>query len=365
MKGTVLVSGAAGAIGTAVLRALVGSECPVRALVHERPVESADESARADLAEPGDLGPALEGVAGVIHLAAVTHARNPRRYRALNVDGTRRLAIAAQRAGAARFVHVSTRALSERGGAYSVSKLEAERIVSESAMEHVIVRLPEVYGPGIREGIGEIVARARGHKTIPIVGRGDDLVCPIHVEEAAAAIAAALSSDAAPGRSYTLAGECMTTREFASLCLEAFDSGRPNRLRSRSRRGRGVPREQSPAAALLSGPARPLAGAQAAPDRSRRSGPRLPSRAGAGPDSRGRSGDRLSVTRGPTERNTGARAPLSRPRIYWAPQALSGAPRRQAIFVGDYVRPEPGSEVLDLGAAGRRGARSSRRTRAQ
>ena len=89
----------------------------------------------------------------------------------------------------------------------------------------MIVRLPEVYGPGIREGIGEIVARARAHKTIPIVGRGDDLVCPIHVEEAAAAIAAALSSDAAPGRSYTLAGECVTTREFASLCLKAFDSG--------------------------------------------------------------------------------------------------------------------------------------------
>ena len=55
------------------------------------------------------------------------------------------------------------------------------------------------------------------------------------------------------------------------------------------------------------------------------------------------------MTGGPTERNTGARAPLSRPRIYWAFQVLAGAPRRQAIFVGDYVRPEPGSEVLDLG----------------
>jgi nucleoside-diphosphate-sugar epimerase len=88
----------------------------------------------------------------------------------------------------------------------------------------VVVRLPEVYGAGSAEGVDAIIDAARGGRAIPLVGRGADEVCPVHVDDVTAALAAAL--DAPAGRTYTLAGECMTTRAFADACVAAFGGGR-------------------------------------------------------------------------------------------------------------------------------------------
>ena len=83
------------------------------------------------------------------------------------------------RHGVGRFVHVSTRAISETGGAYSHSKLQAERAVTEAPVEHTIVRLSEMYGGAGAEGIDEIVSRARRGAAIPMVGKGAERVCPM------------------------------------------------------------------------------------------------------------------------------------------------------------------------------------------
>ena len=69
-----------------------------------------------------------------------------------------------------------------------------------------------------------IVSRARCGASIPIVGDGADRVCPMHVDDAVAALAAAVDAPAASGRTYALGGECMTTREFAEACARTFSS---------------------------------------------------------------------------------------------------------------------------------------------
>jgi NADH dehydrogenase len=220
MARTVLVTGAAGGLGRALLPALRDRGWTVRALVHRRPVAGADEQFAGDLGDAASLERAAAGVDAVLHLAARTHARRAADYVEANVEGTRRLLAA----GVPRFLHVSTRAIGEGGGGYSESKRAAERLVEGSGAAWTIVRLPEVYGAGSAEGVDAIIDSARKGGVIPVVGRGDDEVCPVHVDDVTVALAAAL--DAPPGRTYTLAGECTTTRAFAEACVAHFGGGR-------------------------------------------------------------------------------------------------------------------------------------------
>jgi nucleoside-diphosphate-sugar epimerase len=220
----ILVTGASSAIGTRVVEQLRGQGRPVRCLVRRRPVENVDECVQGDLGDGSTLDAAVEGAEVVLHLAAVTHARRSRDYLETNVAGTQRLLEAAARHGVLRFVYVSTRAVSETGGAYSRSKLLAERAVTDAPVEHTIVRLSEMYGGAGAEGIDQIVARARRGAAIPVVGEGAERVCPMHVDDAVAALVGAVAAPAAGGRTYTLGGECMSIREFAEACAGAFST---------------------------------------------------------------------------------------------------------------------------------------------
>lgn len=211
----VLVTGAAGGIGSRLVAALRAKSRRVRSLQHRRDVEG-DEIVRGDLRDAASIARATDGVDAVIHLAAVTHARAPAAYE-VNVTGTRALVDAF----AGRVVHVSTRAIDPRGGAYSASKAQAED-VARGSQEWVIVRLPEVYGAGGAEGVDGIIERARRGNAIPIVGNGGDEVCPVHVDDAVSALVAAL--DAPAGRTYTLAGDCTTIRDFAEEAVRLLGS---------------------------------------------------------------------------------------------------------------------------------------------
>jgi NADH dehydrogenase len=198
----------------------------VRGLVHRRPVAEADEQVAGDLGDDAALERAAAGIRAVLHLAARTHARRAGDYAEANAAGTRRLLEAAQRAGVVRFVHVSTRAIGARGGAYSESKRAAEALVRKSRLDWTIIRLPEVYGAGGGEGVDRIIAAARRGAPIPLVGAGQDEVCPIHRDDAVAALVAALDAPAASRRVYTLAGDCTTLRGFADACVEELGGGR-------------------------------------------------------------------------------------------------------------------------------------------
>lgn len=241
MSRVVLLTGASGGIGGALLPALRAAGWTTRCLVHRRPVDGADELVPGDLRDGESLTRAVLGVDAIVHLAATTHARSTVAYDRVNVDGTRALVRAAAATAVVRFLHVSTRAISPEGGAYSRSKLRAEDVVRNSGIEHVIVRLPEIYGLGGSEGVDDILSRAQRGSAIPVVGSGSDEICPVHADDVIPPLVAALVSPSAANRAYTLAGECMSVREFAERCNAAFGS-----------RGRivGIPRLVVSAAAV-------------------------------------------------------------------------------------------------------------------
>jgi len=226
VEGTVLVTGAAGAVGAALLDVLRAASWRSRCLEHRRAVRGADEIVRGDLADPPSLARAVDGVDAVLHLAALTHARRPRSYAEVNVGGTTALVEAFRRSQARRLVLVSTRAVSPRGGAYSVSKLRAEKVVRALGPRQAIVRLPEVYGAGGAEGVDRLVSLAAAGRTLALPGRGGHEVSPVLVDDVVGPLVAALDADPAAGRIYTLAGPPMTMRSFAEACVAAFGSGR-------------------------------------------------------------------------------------------------------------------------------------------
>ena len=163
-----------------------------------------------------------------MHLAAVTHARASRRYDEVNAEGTANVVRAAQACGVERLLLVSTRAISAAGGGYSRSKLRAEEHVRGSGLGWTIVRLPEVYGAGGDEGVDRMIQLARRGRRVPLVGAGEDVLCPAHVDDVVPALARALETPLALGKTYTLAGPCVTARELAVLAGASF--GSPTRL---------------------------------------------------------------------------------------------------------------------------------------
>lgn len=220
----VLVTGAAGRLGTLVCAALQDDGWFVRALRHRHVPTVCDELVSGSLTNRTGLDAAVTGVDAVAHLAAVTHARFRGTYHEVNVAGTSNLLHAAHAAEVGRFLFVSSRAAVTGGGAYSSSKVEAETLVRDAGLPYTIVRLPEIYGAGGREGVDAVIRQARAGRAVPVLGGAAARVCPVHVDDAIRALVAALDAPTSAGKTYTLAGDCLTLEEFARLCIELLGS---------------------------------------------------------------------------------------------------------------------------------------------
>jgi UDP-glucose 4-epimerase len=139
-----------------------------------------------DLARPQNMAAALADVDAVIHSAGLAHAMSglpEDDYRALNTDATIGLARAAQRAGAKRFVFLSSiraqsgptaeRVLTEDlepapTDAYGRSKLAAEQGLAELELDWVALRLVLVYGAGVKGNMAELLRYARSPYPLPL-----------------------------------------------------------------------------------------------------------------------------------------------------------------------------------------------------
>jgi nucleoside-diphosphate-sugar epimerase len=161
---TLLVTGATGLVGSRLLPRLVedGFEC--RALVRgDAALPLGTTSVRGDLADPGTLRTAVEGVDAVVHLAALFRTEDEAAIWRANLDGTRNLIAAVkEHAPDARFVMSSTgnvynadatRPALETDScsptaAYPASKVAAEQLLRDSGLTWAVLRFPFVYGEG-------------------------------------------------------------------------------------------------------------------------------------------------------------------------------------------------------------------------
>jgi nucleoside-diphosphate-sugar epimerase len=181
---SVLVTGATGFVGRALVAKLLQSNVKVVAVVRRLPLEKQVKEnnpllkwvAVGDLNGQTDWRNAFRGSSTVVHCAARAHVMADHRfdsleaYREVNVAGTLRLAQQAMAAGIRRFVFISSiKVNGERTEAgkpfseinapnpqdpYGKSKAEAESgllaLAKYSSMEVVIIRPPLVIGPGVK-----------------------------------------------------------------------------------------------------------------------------------------------------------------------------------------------------------------------
>ena len=254
-KGTVLVTGVAGFVGSAVARAFVRAGWGVRGMARASSDRAnlrdfPGEIATGDIRDQASVARALAGTDALAHVAADYRlwARDPEEIVRNNCEGTRAVMAAALAAGTPRIVYTSSvatiapdpagpadeeRPLTEDGaiGAYKRSKVVAERLVERMVAEHglpaVIVNPSTPIGPRDVKPTptGRILVEAANGRLPAFVDTGLNLV---HVDDVAQGHVAALERGV-PGRRYILGGEDVTLR--ALLAEVALRTGRrPPRL---------------------------------------------------------------------------------------------------------------------------------------
>ena len=190
--GRVLVSGANGFVGDALVRRLTAHACPVTGVARSRILAS--PPALICVGRYEDTAALMAGHDCVVHLAARVHvmndsAENPlTAFRAANTELTKVLALAAATAGVKRFVFISTIKVNGEEtvlgcpfsatdipapkDAYAASKMEAEQglreIAAETGMEVVIIRPPLVYGPGVRANFAALLRAVKRGVPLPL-----------------------------------------------------------------------------------------------------------------------------------------------------------------------------------------------------
>ncbi len=248
----VLVTGGTGFLGQHLVRSLRHQGVPVRVLVRSTSDTRSIAAAGAELAignvlEPSSLTAALHEVTTVFHLAGQLHTPGvaDQEYEQIHVEGTHNLLEACRKVPSLQVVvHGSTTGVlgpigndlaaedttSTHGpsNAYEKSKAQGEKMALAFAQQHnlplVIARPSLVYGPGDLHLLGWFRAIQRGYYRV--VGRGDNLLHPIYIDDLIAGLLRCARTPGVVGRIYNLVGpNPVSIKELATAIAQAV--GRP------------------------------------------------------------------------------------------------------------------------------------------
>ena len=177
----ILITGANGFLGSAIIATLEARGIPVRGAV--RTLSLSDHVIVGDIRSDTNWLPALKNIDTVVHTAARVHVMNDSfsdqidEYRKVNVEGTLNLARQAVNSNVRRFIFISSIKVngeSTRLGLpfatddqpnpkdpYGISKWEAEvglqRVAKDKGLEVVIIRPPLVYGTGVKANFASMI----------------------------------------------------------------------------------------------------------------------------------------------------------------------------------------------------------------
>jgi NADH dehydrogenase len=240
-----LLTGATGLLGSALLRRLVVEGVPVRCLVRDPRGLGAQrvrvQIALGDLADPPSFRNALRGVNTVVHLAASIRDQPRGSIEELNGIATWRMVESAERAGVQHFVFFSVLGASayHRARLFRAKAL-AEQAVREAGLQTTVFAPSIVYSPGDRWLT--MLDRLALLPIMPVSGRGRTRYQPIWVEDVADCVMAALGGrngiEAGNGNGspatqpqharYELAGpDVLSHSEIVRLVLRSLRRRRP------------------------------------------------------------------------------------------------------------------------------------------
>ena len=259
---TVLVTGAAGLVGTHVLDALRARGERPRALVREHSVATVEsfgaEPIVGDVTDVITWQRAAKDVSAIVHAAALVASHDSfEEFTRVNVGGTTLALEAARRAGVP-LIHISTVAVYGRAAVYAGgerrvtedypfqllpdsdfyarSKRAAEQIVQHEAarggLSAIAIRPNVIYGERDLLFTRRLIANLK-RGFLPQIGPGTNHLSCVYAGNVASAILAALDAPAKPGfRAYNVTRDApplLTQREFFAAFAEALGV-RPRRV---------------------------------------------------------------------------------------------------------------------------------------
>ncbi|MGH2889550.1 MAG: NAD(P)H-binding protein [Solirubrobacteraceae bacterium] len=227
-----LLTGATGLVGSALLRRLIDEGTQVRCLVRDPRRLGAQrvrvQIALGDLADPPSFRNAMRGVDTVVHLAASIRDQPRGSIEELNGIATWRMVRAAQRQGVERFVFFSVLgATTHHRARFFRAKALAEQAVAEAELQSTVFAPSIVYAPG--DPWLTLLERLALLPVMPVSGRGRAAYQPIWAEDVADCVIASLRHT--PGGSgNTEPGGSGTTEPAGSGSTERFELAGPQTL---------------------------------------------------------------------------------------------------------------------------------------
>jgi uncharacterized protein YbjT (DUF2867 family) len=238
MTQRVLVTGASGFVGAAILEHLLASNYDATALVHHGELTAGLESVRVvrgDLFTDSVLDKAVEDCDAVIHLVGIIK-EIPRRgitFDRIHVHGAKNVLDAATRAGIKRFIHMSALGASpDSPSVYHQTKYMAEHRLRKTAMDWTIFQPSLIHGPD-----GEFTKMeagwARGKKPpflfMPYFGGGllglnkPTHVQPVYVRDVARAFVDAIDNEQSNHKTLPLCGsQVLTWPQMHHIAAQLF-----------------------------------------------------------------------------------------------------------------------------------------------
>jgi nucleoside-diphosphate-sugar epimerase len=253
----ILVTGAAGDIGSRLIPALIEKGHQVKALVRRsseqvKKLEKAGAEIKlADVTKIEELTGVCQNIDIVFHLAAVLWVKDPaKEIIPINYGGTKNVAQVCSAAKIKQFIFPSialvigshqrlTTELPPSKGTGKTTSLhaEAKRLAEEhllmlhkkGVLPVTILRLGAVYGPDIK--LIELMKKLIRWGLYRIPGSGQNLLSLVHIDDAIQAMLLVIEKEIAKGKIYNIADDHpITAKEFTSILAKALGKREPGTI---------------------------------------------------------------------------------------------------------------------------------------
>jgi uncharacterized protein YbjT (DUF2867 family) len=234
MVGPITVFGGTGFIGRHLVPLLVRSGETVRLAVrHPGRGQMTTVSGRppeliqADMLNDITVGNAIAGTAAVVNLVGILTETATQTYRAIHVEGARRVALAAQRHRVMRLIQISALGASLTSPAISdQTKAEGEQAVREAFPQATVVRPSLVFGED-DHFFSRFTAMIRSSPVLPLIGGGMTRFQPIFVNDMTAGLLELLKRPETAGKTYEFGGpQVYSFKVLLELLLTALNRQR-------------------------------------------------------------------------------------------------------------------------------------------